>query len=104
MRLRIVIGLCFLLSIFFFSNVLAFRVSRPPSFSLPWTQDQINNLNDTLESFWNLQNGEFNLDIVTSAKTNAANGDIWLIQTGSIVRIQYKAINRVFSVTPDGLQ
>jgi len=49
-------------------NVYAYRISRPPIFSLPWTEDQINQLNDTVENFWNLTNGEFNLDIQTTTK------------------------------------
>ena len=80
----------------------AFRIPRPPVFSLPLNQDQINQLNDTLENMWNLQNGEFNFDVVTAIKTGANNGDLWLLQTGNTTRIQYKWNNTIFTVTPDG--
>jgi len=82
------------------ANAFAFRNPRPATYSLPWTQNQIKNLNDDLENIWNLTNGEFNLDIVATTKTNANNGDVWLIRTGSTTYIQYKD-GRVFTVSPD---
>ena len=84
------------------SVVYGFRVNRPPLLNHPLDQEQINKLNSFLQDIWNLQNGEFNLDIVTSTKTNAKNGDIWFIQTGNNVRIQYKAANHIYTVTADG--
>jgi hypothetical protein len=83
------------------TSVYAFRISRPQTFSLPWDKTQVTQLNDYLESVWNLQNGEFNLDIVTSPKNNAFTGDVWLIKTGVTVAIQYKANDRVFTVSPN---
>lgn len=91
--------ICFIV-FFIASSALAFRISRPPTFSLPWTQDQITQLNDSLESFWNLQNGEFNLDIETTTKTNADNGDIWIL-TGVVNGIQFKMNDQVYTLTPD---
>lgn len=84
------------------TTVAAFRIPRPNTYSLPWTQDQINRLNDDLENLWNLQNGEFNFDIVTTQKTRAQNGDIWLLKTGTVVRIQVKGADGVFTFTADG--
>jgi len=81
----------------------AFRIARPLLLSHPLNQSQINQLNDTLENLWNLQNGEFNLDIVTTAKTNANNGDFWLIQTGSTVRMQIKANGQVYTLQDLGV-
>ena len=81
----------------FVSNVDAFRIPRPNTFFLPWDGDQMKQHNEAHEDLWNLSNGEFNLDIVTSAKTGADNGDIWLITTGLVTRIQYKAQGRVFT-------
>lgn len=82
------------------TNVYAFRISRPQTFSLPWTQDQINSLNDTLQALWQLNLGEYNLDVVVSPKNNADNGDIWFITTGATTRIQYKANGQIFTVDP----
>lgn len=79
-----------------------FRISRPPLFSHPVDEEQIKKLNVYLEDLWNLQNGEFNFDITTTPKTNADNGDIWFVQTGSIIRMQYKAGGHVYTVSPDG--
>ena len=67
------------------SNVYAFRISRPTTFILPWTEEQMAQLNDTLEDIWLLQLGEFNLDIVATTRSKANNGDFWLIQTGTTV-------------------
>ena len=80
----------------------AFRISRPDTYSLPWTQNTINRLNTDLESIWNLQNGEFNFDIQTTTKSGAGNGDMWFIQTGNIIRLQFKANGHIFTISPDG--
>lgn len=84
------------------STAYGFRVAKPPTLTLPLTKDQVNQLNDYLNKLWLLQQGEFNFDIVTTAKTGANEGDVWFIKTGAIVYIQYKANNRVFTVTPNG--
>ena len=92
----------FILILLTATTVLAFRIPRPLLLSHPLDQQQINQLNDTLENIWNLQNGEFNLDVVDTPKTNADVGDIWLVQTGAVVRLQYKGTGHVFTITPDG--
>lgn len=81
-------------------QVYAYRIPRPPILRLPLTQDQISKLNDTLEDIWNLQNGEFNLDIVTSSKTNAANGDIWILNDSGTYKLEFKAGGSVHTITP----
>lgn len=80
----------------------AYRISRPEQFRLPWTEDQMKKHNDAHEDIWNLTNGEFNLDIVTTSKEKANNGDFWFIQTGSTVRLQFKGAGHIFTITPDG--
>lgn len=81
-------------------QVMAFRIPRPPKFSIPWTQDQVNQLNDSLEWIWNLQNGEFNFDIVTTTKSNAGNGDMWIL-TGATAQIQIKVNGNIYTFNPD---
>lgn len=81
----------------------AFRIVRPPQISLPLDRDQVNQLNNFTEDVWNLQNGEFNFDISTTVKTNADNGDMWFIITGGTVRLQFKANNHVWTISPDGV-
>lgn len=80
------------------SNVYALRVSRPPKLTNPLDDGQVNQLNEYLEQIWYMQQGRHELDIVTTAKTNARNGEIWIIQTGAICRIQIKANNRVYTM------
>ena len=81
----------------------AYRIPRPENFNLPWTEEQMKKHNDSHEDLWNLQNGEFNFDIVTTSKIGANNGDLWFIQTGPTVRLQFKANNHVWTITPDGV-
>ena len=83
-------------------TALAFRIPSPPTFTLPWDETQITQLNDFALDVWNLTQGEYNFDIVTTTKTNADNGDLWLISTPPTVYIQYKANNHIFTITPDG--
>lgn len=80
------------------TNVMAFRITRPTTFSLPWTQSQINQLNDALEGLWSITNGEISLDIVTVRKEQADAGDIWIIQTGSNSAIQWKSNGHIYTV------
>jgi hypothetical protein len=87
----------------FFSVAEAYRIPRPEQFRLPWTDDQMKKHNDAHEDMWNLQNGQFNFDIVTTSKDKANNGDIWFIQTGNTVRLQFRANNHVWTISPDGV-
>ena len=82
--------------------VQGFRIARPPVFTLPWTDSQMTQLNDYHASLWNLQNGEFNLDVVTTSKTGAQNGDIWILMTGITSTIQWKSNNIVYGIRADG--
>lgn len=81
-------------------NVYAFRIARPPTLSLPLTEDQVNKLNRYLEDVWHLQQGEFNFDVVTTAKNGANNGDIWILMTGAVGSIQFKANDTIYRITP----
>lgn len=80
--------------------VYSFRVNRPPTLTEPLTRDQITQLNDFLEAVWYMQNGRFNFDIVTTTKTNAKNGSIWILQTGSTSQIQWKANDSIYTISP----
>src|SRR3990167_9344521 len=95
--------LIFLFLIFLSAGVAwSFRIARPPVFTLPWTDSQMTQLNDYHASLWNLQNGEFNLDVVTTPKTGAQNGDIWILMTGITSTIQWKSNNIVYGIRADG--
>lgn len=84
------------------TTAFAFRINRPHTMSNPISEEQLTQLNSYLESVWNLQNGEFNFDITTTTKSGADNGDIWFVQTGSVIRLQFRANNHTFTITPDG--
>ena len=77
-------------------------MERPILFSHPIDENQVNNLNNSLQSIWYITNGRQNLDIVTTTKTNADNGDIWIIATGNVSRIQFKSGGHIYTITPDG--
>lgn len=79
-------------------NVWALRINRPPSLGWPITQDEVSNLNKYLEDSYNIQQGRFELDIVTTPKFNAKNGEMWLIWSSPTVRLQFKARNTVWTL------
>ena len=79
----ILIIIIFLLS----SQAIALRINKPFTLTYPLTKEQIIQLNKYLDDLWNIQNGRQSLDIVTTTKTNAENGEIWLISTGYRLRL-----------------
>ena len=83
-------------------DIYAFRASRPPKLIHPLDDGQINQLNEFLENIWYVQNGLIDLDIVTTSKMSARNGEIWIVWTAPVARIQYKARDTIFTITPDG--
>lgn len=87
----------FILLIFVSTSAYALRIQRPPVLSHPITEEQVAELNKFLDNIWNIQNGRFELDVVTAPKTGARNGEVWLIQTGANVRIQWKAQGIIYT-------
>ena len=77
--------------------MLGLRVNRPYTLSYPITEEQVSQLNRYLEDIWNIQNGRFELDVVTTPKNNARNGEVWMIQTGATVRLQWKGNGTIFT-------
>jgi len=82
------------------TSVDAFRMSRPPTLSHPIDQEQVNQLNASLDDIFNLSNGRFNLDIVTTTKTNASDGDIWILNDSGTYKLEFKAGDAVRTITP----
>jgi len=89
-----------LILLFCVTQVNALRISRPTEFQLPWTDEQVNDLNDTLEEVQNMQAGRFELDIVTTTKTNAKNGEIWIFNDSGTYKLEFKANDVVNTITP----
>lgn len=69
----------------------ALRVARPPTLTMPLTQDQLTQMNNYMEDIWDMQNGRFELDIVTTSKNSAKNGEIWIKKTGSTYYLEFRA-------------
>jgi len=84
------------------SNADALRIARPITLNHPINEEQVNEINNIFEDLFDMQTGRYELDIVTTSKTQAKNGELWLIQTGNTVRIQYRAGTHVYTLTPDG--
>ena len=82
------------------SAVDAFRMSRPPTLSYPIDEEQVDQLNSSLDDMFNLTNGKYNLDIVTTTKTNASNGDIWILNDSGTYKLEFKAGGSVKTITP----
>jgi len=88
--------------LFITATAHAVRIARPIQLTHPLDEKQINEVNNILEDVFNMQQGRYELDIVTTTKTNAKNGEMYFIQTGNTVRIHFKANNQIFTVSPDG--
>jgi hypothetical protein len=54
-----------------------------------------------MADLWNITNGKYNLDVVTTPKTDAKNGDMWILFVSPIAKLQYRANNTIFTITPD---
>lgn len=95
----------FLLVILFLSlagNAWSLRVAFPPTLSNPITDDQVATLNNYLKNIWDIQNGRFELDVVTTTKTSAKNGEIWILNNAGSYSLQVKAggVVRSTALTP----
>jgi len=82
------------------TSVDAFRMSRPHTLSHPITEEQINQLNTALDDIFNLTNGRFNLDIVTTTKSSASEGDIWILNDAGTYKLEFFAGGAVRTITP----
>ena len=96
-----------LLTLVFFvlsHNCFALRVSQPPSLSVPVEEDQTSSLNKYLKDIWDIQNGRFEMDIVTDTKTNAKNGEFWIFNNVGMgsYNVQFKAGDAVRTITSGG--
>lgn len=69
----------------------ALRASRPFTLTMPLTQDQLTQLNNYLNDIWNMQGGRYEADIVTTSKSGAKNGEIWIKKTGATYYLEFKA-------------
>jgi len=86
------------------TQVFSFRMSKPTTFSHPMDEKQVTKLNSLLLDLWNIDNGRQNLDIVTTDRTNADNGDIWILTTGNLARIRFQAADRTWTINPEEIQ
>ena len=96
---RLLVFLFFMLSA---STAFGYRIPRPVPLNLPLTEDQVNQLNDAQENVWNLTNGEFNLDEVSTTKSRAGNGDFWILATPITSKIQFRSDDTIYTVCNEG--
>ena len=89
------VWLMLLILAFVCGNAWSLRVAFPPTLSNPITDDQVASLNKYLKDIWNITNGRFELDVVSSAKNSAKNGEVWL--NSSTHKIQWKEGGTVYS-------
>lgn len=82
------------------TSAYALRVARPISLTYPITKEQVVQLNRNLDDLWNITNGRFELDITTTSKSNARNGEIWILNDGGTYKLQFKAGDAVRTITP----
>ena len=84
------------------TNLFAYRVSAPLKLAYPLTEEQVNQLNKYLSDIHDLTNGRYEMDIVTTTKSGAAEGEFWVIQTGSNSYVQFKNNGHIFTLRPAG--
>ncbi len=83
-------------------NAYALRVNRPPTLSYPIKQDEAANLNKFLEDSYNIQNGRFELDAPETTKTNAKNGEFWILDTGVTANMQFRSGGTIYTICNSG--
>jgi len=86
--------LIFIILVLCATNVWALRIARPPTLSYPLSENQVAQLNKFMEDIWLIQNGRFELD-VTSSKTAAKNGEIWVNSSNN--KLEWKSNGTVYS-------
>ena len=84
------------------TNLYAFRMQKPFTFTHPLDAGQIEKLNALALDIWNITNGRQNFDTVTVAKTRPDNGELYILTTGSTARIIFRSGDQNFTITPDG--
>ena len=90
----------FLLLCLIVTPVFGLRMTRPTVFKLPWTDAQLTDLNNILEELFNMQKGRYELDIVTTTKSNANNGEAWIFNDSGTYKLQFMAGDAVKTITP----
>jgi hypothetical protein len=83
------------------ASAFAYRMQRPRHFTFPMTEADVADLNSILEELFLMQQGRYELDSVTSEKSNANDGEVWLNDTTN--QIQYMADGSVYTVLSDPL-
>ncbi len=84
------------------TNAYSLRMGRPFTLKHPIDEEQISQLNKFLEEIWLMQNGRYEMDIVTTTKTSSNPGEVYIIQTGAISSIQWRANGRTYTIRADG--
>jgi len=95
--------LCIIGSLLIINEAVGLRVPRPITLKHPLDEKQVRELNNTLEQIFYMQEGRFEIDGVTTTKTNAKNGEIWILSTSPVARIQFKYNDQIFTINPNGV-
>jgi hypothetical protein len=88
--------------IFLSGSVYAYRIQQPIRYELPWTKEQVKELNNTLDGLFLSQQGRYETDIVTSSKTNARNGEAWILSESGTHYYEFKAGDNIYRLTGGG--
>ena len=79
-------------------DIFAYRISTPPTLNYPITEEQVKALNKYLSDVSNLTNGLYEMDVVTTTKTNAQQVEFWIVETGSVSTVQFKNNGHIYTV------
>lgn len=59
-----------------YSNAFAYRIGNPKTFTDLTKPDEITELNELFKGFWDITNGRYSLDIVTTNPDGVTTGDV----------------------------
>jgi len=81
-------------------EVYALRITKPPRLIHPLTEEQVINLNNSIEDLWNISNGRLQLDIVTTTKALPSNGEVWIFNDSGTYKLEFRANDTTHTITP----
>ena len=78
------------------SSAEALRIARPLVLRFPYEEHQTSQLNKFLEDIWHVQDGRYEMDVETTSKTGANNGEMWMVDPD----IEYMVGDTTYLVSP----
>jgi Tfp pilus assembly protein PilE len=91
----IIIFLLFAISI----QAYGMRIQKPRHFTYPMNEADVKELNSIFEQLFLMQQGRFELDKVTTTKSSANTGEIWIRQNGGLNYLEVMVDGTIYSIS-----